>query len=177
MTAHDFKIDGEGPRESLCSQFHPEAKMLLAYIPCWPFDAEMCDTCGGMVTYWTPMKERAWAIIFGWWWSGQTLASPRPFESKKAEPNPTQGIPLWFNACSTIGCASMVVIANYWMFHAVEGHECDGWDGWDTAHSVAIWTWWLWPLAFGYVIVRAVWKVYRDVRRAGVEEKAEEGKR
>ena len=54
----------------LCHKFHPEFRLLKAYIPCWPFDALMCSECGETVVDWGRLKSIAWSVLVGWMWNG-----------------------------------------------------------------------------------------------------------
>lgn len=65
-----------GPRP-VCEKFHPGSRMLVAYVPCRPFEAEICEQCEEVVTYWGPFKSLAWNVFIGWWWDGSITVLTR----------------------------------------------------------------------------------------------------
>jgi hypothetical protein len=64
----------QGPRVN-CQKFHPESRMLVAYIPCSPFAVELCETCGEVVTYWGRWKSLVWNLLVRWWWNGEMIVN------------------------------------------------------------------------------------------------------
>jgi hypothetical protein len=60
---------------ALCEKFHPNARMLVAYIPWAPFEAEICEQCEEVVTYWGPIKQFLWSMLVGWRWDGRMIVN------------------------------------------------------------------------------------------------------
>lgn len=60
-----------------CGNFHAPGSTYKAYVPCWPFDGEMCD-CGDLSVGWGPVRSFAWDVLIGWWWDGAVLVRNGP---------------------------------------------------------------------------------------------------
>lgn len=58
-------------RDPICEKYHQPAKALRVYVPCWPWDGEMCDECGRTCVDWGWLKSAAWSVLIGWWWDGR----------------------------------------------------------------------------------------------------------